>query len=99
MPDTGYSVRKENHYFINNAKEKSMKTTDLHSIARKLQNIKEDLDTLLWRLDDRDSPSTIDTRIAPYQDIGNELIEVLSELKAHGHIKLNEIDRDLKFRN
>ena len=77
-----------------------MKTiTDLSIIAAKMKSIRENIDTLMWRLDDRNSSNTIDVSIRPYKNIGNELSEVLSELSACGHIKLNEIDENLKFRS
>ncbi len=77
-----------------------MKTiTDLSIIAAKMKSIRENIDTLMWRLDDRNSSNTIDVRIRPYKNIGNELSEVLSELSTCGHIKLNEIDENLKFRS
>ena len=60
-----------------------MKTiTDLSIIAAKMKSIRENIDTLMWRLDDRNSSNTIDVRIRPYKNIGNELSEVLSELSA-----------------
>ena len=54
-----------------------MKTiTDLSIIAAKMKSIRENIDTLMWRLDDRNSSNTIDVRIRPYKNIGNELSEV-----------------------
>lgn len=47
-----------------------MKTiTDLSIIAAKMKSIRENIDTLMWRLDDRNSSNTIDVRIRPYKTL------------------------------